>query len=101
MYHISIDWRRAKFAISHPSCTPHPDNVATVPNGISVFVPLNQISDVIQIRDWLHVRDVRCKLFGRYEKLTSYFRGIVFTFTSLADLLMFTTHWLREPQMVQ
>lgn len=91
-YHLAIDWRRAKFFTSNPQVAPaisHP----VLPPKNSFFLPLGRIVDVITIRDWLHATALRYRLLGRYERFTSLFRGIVFVFDTVPDLLLFRQQW--------
>lgn len=92
IYHMPLDWRRAKFSLSRPDVAPVGQSVATIPE-LSLFVPSERIVNVIMIRDWLHTVALRCRLYGCYEQITSYFRGIVFCFDTVADLLLFQRQW--------
>lgn len=91
-YHLAIDWRRAKFFISHPDVMPDVGESVLVPD-LSYFLPRTHIRDVIKIRDWLHATALHYRLLGCYEHLTSLFQGIIFVFESTADLMLFRRHW--------
>lgn len=91
-YHLEIDWRRAKFFTSHPQIMPACSDPVTVPEH-SLFLHLEDIGDVITIRDWLYASDLRYRLLGCYERFTSLFRGIVFVFDKLADVALFRRQW--------
>lgn len=93
MYHLAIDWRRAKFFVGHRFIMPDFDMVVT-PAIHSLFLSVEQIDDIIMIRNWLHSMAVHCKLFGRWVK--SKFIGIVFVFDTVADLMLFRRQW--EPR---
>jgi hypothetical protein len=93
-YHVPIDWRRAKFSLSHPTVAPTCENTATTSDRLSLFVPCRRILDVIMIRDWLYTAALRCHLLGCYESVTSFFSGIVFCFDTVADLLLFQRQWM-------
>lgn len=91
-YHLAIDWRRAKFFTNNPKILPDISDSVTVPEH-SFFLSLDHIADVITIRDWLHASALRYRLLGRYERFTSLFRGIVFVFDTVSDLLLFRRQW--------
>lgn len=91
-YHLAIDWRRAKFFTRNPQVTPDISDPVIVPKH-SFFLPVDRIVDVITIRDWLHATALSYRLLGRYERFTSLFRGLVFVFDTLPDLLLFRRQW--------
>jgi hypothetical protein len=94
-YHLAIDWRRAKFFTSNPDVMPDIADAVAVPE-YSLFLPCARLTDVIVIRDWLHASALHYRLLGCYERLTSFFQGIVFVFFNLTDLFLFRRQW--EPQ---
>lgn len=91
MYHLAIDWRRIKFFLSHRTVVPEYSNAGTVPDDLSLFLPAQDIQ-VIPIRDWLYRAAMHYRLVGCYDKV---FRGVVFIFDCIADLLMFRQHWAK------
>ena len=95
-YYLPIDWRRAKFFICHPTIAPDIDFPVLVPE-LSVFLAIDCIGDIIMIRNWLHAASFCYRLLGCYETMTSAFRGIVFVFDRVADLLLFRRQWSPVP----
>jgi hypothetical protein len=92
VYLLPIDWRRAKFFVGHPTVQPDmPDTAAIITDDPSYFLPIEQISNVIRIRDWLYSAALlgRYRLFGCYEQITSIFKGIMLIFDCVSDRLRF------------
>lgn len=100
MYHLPIDWRRAKFYCSHPAALPEMIDQTPVIGSLAYFLPIDQIVDVIMIRDWLYQSALlrRCHLFGCYDTI---FRGIMFVFDYLDDLRRFQRYLLRPSSMTE
>jgi len=96
VYHLAIDWRRAKFFIAHPTVLPAMDDILTLPADRSCFLAIADITDVCLIRNWLHQTSMMGSyyLFGCYARLTSFFQGIVFVFDNVTDLLLFRHRWM-------
>jgi len=95
MYHLPLDWRRAKFSVGHPSTIPDADNHQVSIDEPSYFVALERITDVLLLRNWLHTAALqgRYRMFGCYECVSNFFQGIVFVFEVIADMRRFR-HYL-------
>ena len=85
-YHLPLNWRQAKFYLSHRSGVPEYGQPVKMPE-FATFMPADQIDDIIPIRDWLYSMGMRYRLLSRHDAAT--FRGIVVVFDDLADLLRF------------
>ena len=102
--HVATDWRGARFAMAHQSAAPgrfgtsHLDDLA---RNTCVFLPIDNIDDLLAIRDWLHDEET---VAGRYEMLATYefadlvckFTGLVFIFQQQMDAVHFRLFWQAE-----
>jgi len=102
LYQIPIDWRRVHFSITHPNVTPAELQNVTIPAGLSLLLPTEEIKDVREVRNWLHDKintDGKYDLLGCYRivrtkyQFRSTFRGIIVVFLRALDVVHFRLCW--------
>lgn len=102
LYFHPITWRLAQFGLTHPNEAPTRLQHTALPSDLALFIPVDAIANVREVRDWLHDSahvNARYSLFGCYgiEQLKyrsrSLFRGIIILFQQALDVVLFRFAW--------